>query len=38
MKTWWEICPICQGCEDAEDCDEPCAMAMVFLSEQLKND
>ena len=31
MDNWWEICPICYGCEDLEDCEEPCPMAMMFL-------
>lgn len=31
-NEWWKICPICQGCEQTDECDEPCAMAMSFLS------
>jgi len=31
MENWWEICPICQGCEELEDCEEPCVIAMMFL-------
>nr|DAU13416.1 MAG TPA: NifQ [Caudoviricetes sp.] len=31
MSDWWKISPVCQNCDEYEDCDEPCAMAMSFL-------
>lgn len=31
MSEWWKISPACQSCDEYEDCDVPCAMAMSFL-------
>lgn len=31
MDNWWEICPFCRNCDNLEDCEQPCAMAMSFL-------
>ena len=28
---WWKFCPACQCCDELEDCDEPCTMAMSML-------
>ena len=29
---WWEFCPVCQACDEIDECEEPCAMAMGFLN------
>ena len=31
MSDWWKISPVCQGCNEYETCNEPCAMAMNYL-------
>lgn len=37
MSDWWKISPVCQNCDEYEDCDEPCAMAMSFLQGGINN-
>ncbi len=32
---WWKICPVCQTCDEVEDCEEPCAFAMSFFNGNL---
>lgn len=36
MSDWWKISPACQGCNEYETCDEPCAFAMSFFGYQNK--
>ena len=31
---WWKFCAVCQCCDNLDDCDEPCPMAMGFLNGQ----
>lgn len=38
ISDWWKISPACQACNDYENCDEPCAMAMNFLQGSNDND
>ena len=34
-NEWWKFCPVCEGCENSDDCDEPCVFAMSFLDGQI---
>lgn len=31
-NEWWKFCPVCQCCEEINNCEKPCAMAMGFLN------
>lgn len=37
MNEWWKVSPACLSCNDYENCDEPCAMAMNYLQGDMNN-